>query len=71
VAARALQLLQARFKQAKDWRACWEQVIHERPAPAVASELGMTINDVYLAKSRGLRMLRQDLQGLRDDFTST
>ncbi|HVS35821.1 MAG TPA: sigma-70 family RNA polymerase sigma factor [Gemmataceae bacterium] len=67
VAGRALQLLQARFKQAKDWKACWEQVVHDRPAPDVASELGMSVNEAYLAKSRGLRMLRQELHGLRDD----
>lgn len=68
VAARALQLLQARFKQAKDWRACWEQVVHDRPAPEVALELQMTVNEAYLAKSRGLRMLRQELQGLGESF---
>jgi RNA polymerase sigma-70 factor (ECF subfamily) len=66
LAARALQLLQARFRQAKDWKACWEQVVHGRPAPQVASELGMTVNEAYLAKSRGLAMLRHELQGLLD-----
>lgn len=45
------------------------QAFHEfavlgRPAAAVAAELGMTENAVYLSKSRVLRRLKQELAGL-------
>jgi RNA polymerase sigma-70 factor (ECF subfamily) len=48
------------------WQACWEFVVRDRPAAAVAAELGITVNAVYLAKSRVLRRLREELQGLLD-----
>ena len=48
------------------WRACWEFVVSDRPAKEVAAELGLTVNAVYLAKSRVLRRLRHELVGLLD-----
>jgi RNA polymerase sigma-70 factor (ECF subfamily) len=60
---RALQVMQADF-QPSTWKACWEQVVKERPAEEVAAELGMTVNAAYLAKGRVLRRLRQELEGL-------
>jgi RNA polymerase sigma-70 factor (ECF subfamily) len=36
------------------------------PAAEVAAELGITLNAVYLAKSRVLRRLRAELHGLLD-----
>ena len=63
--ARALQLMQADFQPAT-WRACWELVVHGRPAREVAAELGLTPNAVYLAKARVLARLRQELAGLWD-----
>jgi RNA polymerase sigma-70 factor (ECF subfamily) len=62
---RALQLMQAEFQPAT-WKACWEYVVAGRPAEAVAAELGLTVNAVYLAKSRVLRRLRRELDGLLD-----
>jgi RNA polymerase sigma-70 factor (ECF subfamily) len=62
---RALQLMQSEF-QPVTWKACWEHVVCDRPAAEVANELGITVNAVYLAKSRVLRKLRQELQGLLD-----
>jgi RNA polymerase sigma-70 factor, ECF subfamily len=62
---RALQLMQAEFQPAT-WKACWETVVRGRPAAEVASELGMSVNAVYLAKSRVLRRLRQELDGMLD-----
>ena len=38
------------------------------PAPQVARELGLTIEAVYLAKSRVLRRLREEVLSLADDF---
>jgi RNA polymerase sigma-70 factor (ECF subfamily) len=63
--SRALQVMQAEF-QPTTWKACWEHVVTGRPAADVASELGITTNAVYLAKSRVLRRLRQELDGLLD-----
>jgi RNA polymerase sigma-70 factor (ECF subfamily) len=63
--ARAIELMRAELPEAK-WRACHEYVIHGRPAAEVARDLGMTVNRVYLAKSRILRRVRQELQDLLD-----
>lgn len=63
--ARALQLMQAEFRETT-WKACWEHVIEGRPAAEVASELNMSVGAVYVAKSRVLRRLREDLGGLLD-----
>jgi RNA polymerase sigma-70 factor (ECF subfamily) len=60
---RALQLMQAEFAEA-DWKACWQNVVEDRPADDVAAELGLTVNQVYLAKSRILQRLRKELEGL-------
>jgi RNA polymerase sigma-70 factor (ECF subfamily) len=62
---RALQLMQAEF-QPSTWRACWETVVCGRPAAEVARELGISVNAVYLARSRVLRRLRQELAGMLD-----
>jgi RNA polymerase sigma-70 factor, ECF subfamily len=65
IVGRALALMQAEF-QAETWKACWECVAHGRPAAEVAAELRMTPNAVYLARSRVLRRLREELHGLLD-----
>ncbi|HZZ80248.1 MAG TPA: sigma-70 family RNA polymerase sigma factor, partial [Gemmataceae bacterium] len=62
---RALALMQDEFQPAT-WKACWEFVVNSRPAADVAAELGLSINAVYLAKSRVLRRLREELAGLVD-----
>jgi RNA polymerase sigma-70 factor (ECF subfamily) len=62
---RALRMMQAEFAEA-DWKACWQNVVEGRPAAEVAEELGLTVNQVYLAKSRILHRLRQELDGLLD-----
>jgi RNA polymerase sigma-70 factor (ECF subfamily) len=63
--ARALAVMQAEFEPST-WRACWEFVVADRPAAEVATELGLSVNAVYLAKSRVLRRLRAELEGLLD-----
>jgi RNA polymerase sigma-70 factor (ECF subfamily) len=60
---RALELMRQEFQPAT-WKACWECVVAGRPAAEVAAELGMSVEAVYTAKSRVLRRLRQELQGL-------
>jgi RNA polymerase sigma-70 factor (ECF subfamily) len=65
VTGQALVLLQSDFEPAT-WRAFWETAIEGRPAAAVAAELGLTPNAVYLARGRVLRRLRAELAGLLD-----
>jgi RNA polymerase sigma-70 factor (ECF subfamily) len=62
---RALELMQREFRPAT-WKACWEQVVNGRPASEVAAELGLTVNAVYVARSRVLRRLREYLDELLD-----
>ena len=63
LAGRALELMRAEFEE-PTWRACFECAVNDRPAAEVAQELGLTVNAVYVAKSRVLRRLRQELDGL-------
>jgi RNA polymerase sigma-70 factor, ECF subfamily len=62
---RALQLMQSEFSPLT-WKACWEHVVAGRPAADVAAELGISVGSAYVAKSRVLCRLRQELQGLVD-----
>jgi RNA polymerase sigma-70 factor (ECF subfamily) len=62
---RALRLMQSDFQPAT-WKAFWECVAGGRRPAEVARELGLTVKAVYLARSRVLRRLRQELQGLLD-----
>jgi RNA polymerase sigma-70 factor (ECF subfamily) len=62
---RALKVMEVEFQPAT-WKACWETVVAGRPAAEIATELGITTNAVYLAKSRVLRRLHQELHGLLD-----
>ena len=62
---RALAVAQADFEPTT-WKACWEFVVNDRPAADVAAELGISLNAVFLAKSRVLRHLRTELAGLLD-----
>jgi RNA polymerase sigma-70 factor (ECF subfamily) len=61
---RALRLMQADF-QPSTWQACWD-LLADKPAERVASDLGLSLDAVYTAKSRVLRRLRQELAGLLD-----
>jgi RNA polymerase sigma-70 factor (ECF subfamily) len=63
LAARALEVMKAEFEETT-WRACWEYVAQGRPASEVAAELGVTVDVVYQAKSRVLRRLKHELDGL-------
>jgi RNA polymerase sigma-70 factor (ECF subfamily) len=61
--SRALAIMKAEFEP-KTWKACWEFVVTGRSAEEVARELEISVNSVYLAKSRVLRRLREELSGL-------
>jgi RNA polymerase sigma-70 factor (ECF subfamily) len=62
----ALRMVQADF-QPTTWKAWSEYVIAGRPAIQVADELGLTVHAVYLAKTRVLRRLREELGGFLDE----
>ncbi len=62
---RALRLMKSEF-QPTTWKACWEHVVSGRSAADVARELGVSVDAVYTAKSRVLRRLRAELDGLLD-----
>lgn len=65
VVERLLTLLQPEFTETT-WRAFCMQALEHRLPSAVADELGLTVNAVVIAKSRVLRRLRQEAQGLID-----
>jgi RNA polymerase sigma-70 factor (ECF subfamily) len=62
---RALAIMSRDFQPAT-WKAFWEQVVEDRPAAAVAAELGLTVGAVYAAKVRVLNRLRQEMTGMLD-----
>ena len=65
VLRRAVALVEAEFEP-RTWQAFWRTAV-EHAAPAdVASDLGVSVNAVYKAKSRVLRRLREELAGLLD-----
>jgi RNA polymerase sigma-70 factor (ECF subfamily) len=63
LARRALEIMQSEFQPAT-WKACWQAVVTNRPAADIAAELGISVNAVYVAKSRVLRRLREELDGI-------
>ena len=62
---RALTLMRDEF-QPTTWQAFLETTMEDQPASQVAVRLGLTVDAVYAAKSRVLRRLRQELQGLTE-----
>lgn len=62
---RALDLIRGQFEQ-HTWRAFWRVVVDGCKPAQVAEELGLSINSVYLAKSRILRRLRDELGDVID-----
>jgi RNA polymerase sigma-70 factor (ECF subfamily) len=63
--SRAMQLLRSEF-QPSTWEACWQYVVEGRRAEDVAAETGVSLWTVYSAKSRLLRRLREELDGMLD-----
>ena len=57
---------ESEFQGAATWQACWALIVDGKSGAAVAAELGMNLDAVYAAKSRVLRRLRQELEGLLD-----
>ena len=65
VTGRVLALLKPEYEPAT-WQAFWRTVVDGEKPAAVAKSLGISRNAVYLAKSRVLRRLRQEADGLLD-----
>jgi RNA polymerase sigma-70 factor (ECF subfamily) len=62
---KALEIMRTEFEP-NTWQACWEHTVNDKSAAEVGQELGMSEAAVYVAKSRVLRRLRQELAGLLD-----
>ena len=57
---RALALIRPDFTDVT-WRAFWRVAMGSQSVADIAKELGITTNAVYIAKSRVLRRLRDEL----------
>ena len=66
VMARLLEHVRPRF-EAKTWEAFRRQMFDGQRADSVATELGMPLNSVYVARSRVLSTLRSEAAGLIDE----
>lgn len=62
---RVLKIIRSDFEE-KTWRAFWEVVVEGVSPQGAAAKLGMTANAVYVAKSRVLRRLREELGDVID-----
>lgn len=60
---RAVELIQAEFAD-RTWEAFWRVTIEDQAPDVVAKDLGVSINAVYLARSRVIRRLRDEFDGL-------
>ena len=63
LSAKAMDLVRGEF-QPNTWKAFWGAAVEGRPAAEVGGELGMTPGAVYVAKSRVLARLREEVQKL-------
>jgi RNA polymerase sigma-70 factor (ECF subfamily) len=60
---RAAEVMKAEFQPAT-WQAFWSLVVEGKSGAEVADALGLSVDAVYAAKSRVLRRLRQELDGM-------
>ena len=65
ITRRLMELIRTDF-EANTWEAFRRVTLAGEPASAVAADLGMTANAVFIAKSRVLSRLRQEAAGLVD-----
>ncbi|RLS55135.1 MAG: sigma-70 family RNA polymerase sigma factor [Planctomycetota bacterium] len=59
---RALELVQAEF-EIRTWQACLKTTMDGQSVADVAAELKMTVGAVYVARSRVLKRIREELEG--------
>jgi RNA polymerase sigma-70 factor (ECF subfamily) len=60
---RALELVRPEFAD-HTWQACMQTAVEGRRPADVAADLEMTVGAVYVARSRVLKRLRKELEGL-------
>lgn len=60
---RGLESIRGEFAE-RTWQAFEALAVAERPVADVAAELGLTVGAVYMARSRVLKRLREELDGL-------
>lgn len=63
VARRLLELIEGDFEPLT-WRAFQRQVMDGKKAPEVAVELGISVGAAYVAKSRVMHRLKEEMQGM-------
>ncbi|HET6575638.1 MAG TPA: sigma-70 family RNA polymerase sigma factor [Fimbriiglobus sp.] len=66
LSAQAMELVKDEF-QPNTWQAFWRTAVEGRPAQEVGGELKMTPGAVYVAKSRVLARLRDEVQRLQSE----
>jgi RNA polymerase sigma-70 factor (ECF subfamily) len=66
---RAIDLVRDEFEP-QSWTAFTRAFVHGDPPAAIAADLGVSVNAVYLAKSRILRRLREEFSALVDFGTT-
>ena len=62
---RALEMIRGEFED-RTWQAFWRVAAEGQAAKDVAEDLGVTASAVRLAKSRVLRRLREEMEGLEE-----
>ena len=62
----AVEQVRGGFEESS-FRAFWHTAVDGRPAPEVASELGLSVGAVYTAKSRVLDRIRRVIETVQDD----
>lgn len=68
--AKAMDRVRREFHSAT-WQAFWKTAVDGRAAPDVGAELGMTLGAVFVAKSRVLARLREEVLRLERQETPT
>jgi RNA polymerase sigma-70 factor (ECF subfamily) len=66
---RALELVRPEFAD-RTWQACMQTAVEGRRPADVAADLEMTVGAVYVARSRVLKRLKAELEGLEPEFPS-
>jgi RNA polymerase sigma-70 factor (ECF subfamily) len=62
---RAIELIRVEFEP-RTWDAFWRAFVDMQASAEIAADLGISVNAVYLAKSRILRRLREEYAALVD-----
>ena len=67
---RALELVRPEFAE-RTWQACMQTAVEGRRPADVAADLEMTVGAVYVARSRVLKRLKTELEGLEPEFRNS